>query len=129
MLKRLMLVASACVLVFATTADAKLSYNPASGSTGCLKPSARAVLARIQARFGKVQIISTCRRGAKIRRTGKRSKHATGEAIDFKVPGRSKAEVVNWLRANHSGGVMTYRNFGHIHVDIGPRYVRLGARG
>lgn len=130
MLKRLLLAMIAAVLVFGASADAKVSFTGTDGSRTCLKPSARALLARIEAQFGRVQIVSTCRRGARIRGTGKRSKHATGEAIDFSVPGRNKAEVVRWLRANHhSGGIMTYRNFSHIHVDVGYRYVRLGARG
>jgi hypothetical protein len=28
-----------------------------------------------------------------------------------------------------AGGTMTYRNMSHIHVDIGPRFVSLGAGG
>ena len=51
--------------------------------------------------------------------------HASGQAIDFRVPGK-KAEVVRWLIANHhSGGVMTYSDMNHIHVDVGPRFVAL----
>lgn len=130
MLKRSLLAACAAVLLFSVSADAKVSYSGSTASVSCLKPAAKALLGRIQAQFGRVQIVSTCRNGARIRGTGKRSKHATGEAIDFKVPGRTTAEVVRWLKANHhGGGIMTYRNFSHIHVDVGYRYVRLGARG
>lgn len=96
-----------------------------SASTGCLTSQARALLGRIQAQFGNVQVISTCRPGARIATTGKISKHASGQAIDFRVPGR-KAEVVAWLRQNHtSGGTMTYSDMDHIHVDIGARFVAL----
>jgi hypothetical protein len=97
----------------------------ASASRACLTPAARALLGRIEAQFGRVQIVSTCRPGARIAGTGRRSKHATGEAIDFKAPGK-KAAVVRWLIANHkSGGTMTYSDMSHIHVDIGHRFVSL----
>jgi uncharacterized protein YcbK (DUF882 family) len=96
-------------------------------STACLTSAARNLLARIRAQFANVEIVSTCRPGAKIAGTGYPSKHASGQAIDFRVPGR-KAQVVRWLIANdHMGGIMTYSDMDHIHVDIGPRFVALGA--
>jgi uncharacterized protein YcbK (DUF882 family) len=101
-----------------------------TASRTCLRPAAQALLARIEAQFGRVQVISTCRPGAVIATTGRPSKHATGEAIDFNAPPGQKAAVVRWLIANHkSGGVMTYSNMSHIHVDIGPRFVSLNAGG
>ncbi len=108
-------------------------YKSGGTSTGCLTSEARNLLGRIRARFGNVQVISTCRPGARIATTGRRSKHASGQAVDFRVPGR-KAEVVRWLIANHrSGGTMTYRDMDHIHVDVGYRFVALnrpsGKRG
>jgi peptidase M15-like protein len=94
----------------------------------CLKPAARALLERIEAAFGPVKIVSTCRPGARIAASGRMSKHATGEAIDFDA-GQRKAEVVRWLVANHSGGgTMTYADMSHIHVDVGQHFVALGAR-
>jgi hypothetical protein len=105
-----------------------VNYARAGGgaSTGCLTSAARNLLGRIRSRFGNVQVISTCRAGARIAGTGKPSKHASGQAIDFRVPGR-KGEVISWLRANHrSGGIMTYNDMDHIHVDIGSRFVALG---
>ena len=97
----------------------------AASNRGCLSSEARALLGRIQSRFGNVQIISTCRPGARIATTGKVSKHASGQAIDFRVPGRKK-EVVSWLINNHhSGGTMTYSDMDHIHVDVGYRFVAL----
>jgi uncharacterized protein YcbK (DUF882 family) len=96
-------------------------------STTCLTSAARNLLARIRAQFGNLEIVSTCRPGAKVAGTNYPSKHASGQAIDFRVPGR-KAEVVRWLIANdHIGGIMTYRDMDHIHVDVGPRFVALGA--
>lgn len=100
-------------------------YSGGGSSTGCLTSEARNLLGRIKARFGNVQIISTCRKGARIATTGRPSKHASGQAIDFRVPGR-KREVVQWLIANHrSGGTMTYRDMDHVHVDVGARFVAL----
>ncbi len=96
-------------------------------SRSCLQTSARALLNRIESQFGSVNIISTCRSGAVIATSGKPSKHRYGLAIDFSAPGR-KAAVVQWLIANHqSGGTMTYRDMDHIHVDVGSRFVSLGA--
>ena len=94
----------------------------------CLRPAARALLDRIEAEFGPMKIISTCRAGARIAGTGRISKHATGEAIDFDA-GSRKGEVVRWLIANHTtGGTMTYADMSHIHVDVGQHFVALGAR-
>ena len=94
-------------------------------STTCLTPQAQALLGRIRAQFGNVEIVSTCRPGARIAGTGYPSKHASGQAIDFRVPGR-KAQVVQWLIENHrTGGTMTYSDMDHIHVDVGARFVAL----
>ena len=105
--------------------SSKSRKRSASNGGGCLSSEARALLGRIQSRFGNVQIISTCRPGARIATSGKPSKHASGQAIDFRVPGRKK-EVVNWLINNHhSGGIMTYSDMDHVHVDVGYRFVAL----
>jgi hypothetical protein len=102
----------------------------ASASRTCLRPEAQALLARIEAQFGPVRVVSTCRPGARIAGTGKISKHATGQAVDFNAPNGRKAEIVRWLAANHrSGGTMTYARMGHVHVDIGYHFVSLGAGG
>jgi hypothetical protein len=106
--------------------------NFARGGTSraCLTPAARGLLAQIEAQFGPVSVVSTCRPGAVIAGTGRPSRHASGNAIDFNAPGGKKAEVVRWLIANHhSGGVMTYASMNHIHVDIGRRFVALGSGG
>jgi hypothetical protein len=124
--------AFAVFLIGAPGAEARSSFGGGGGastSRSCLTSSARAMLNRIEGRFGTVQIVSTCRPGARIRGSGKRSKHATGEAIDFKVAGGRKGEVIRWLLANHrSGGTMTYPGMSHIHVDIGYRFVSLAGR-
>jgi uncharacterized protein YcbK (DUF882 family) len=106
------------------------SYASPGTSRGCLTPAARALLGRIEAQFGRVQVVSTCRPGARIAGTGRISRHASGNAVDFNAPGGRKAAVVRWLIANHhSGGTMTYAGMAHIHVDIGPRFVSLNSGG
>ena len=104
-------------------------YASPGTSRGCLTSSARALLGRIESQFGAVQIISTCRPGARIAGTGRVSRHASGNAVDFNADGR-KAAIVRWLIANHkSGGTMTYAGMSHIHVDIGYHFVSLGSGG
>jgi hypothetical protein len=129
----LALVSAFCAVAFAAgDAEARVSYNGSGGastSRGCLTGPTRALLNRIEARFGSVQIVSTCRPGARIRGTRKMSKHASGQAVDFHAPRGKKAEIVRWLMANHSaGGTMTYPGMNHIHVDIGQRFVSLAGR-
>jgi hypothetical protein len=92
---------------------------------GCLTPAARALLDRIEVRFGPVRLVSTCRQGATIAGTGRPSRHASGNAMDFDA-GSRKGAIIEWLIANHlDGGTMTYPRMDHIHVDIGPRFVAL----
>ena len=91
----------------------------------CLKPAARALLDRIEQTFGPVRVVSTCRAGAMIAGTSRPSRHASGNAVDFDAGGRKPA-ILEWLIANHrAGGVMTYADMSHIHVDIGPHFVSL----
>ena len=107
-------------------ATAFLRSGPGT-SRACLTRPARALLARIEGQFGPVQVISTCRPGARVAGTGRISRHASGNAVDFNA-GPRKGAVVRWLIANHhTGGTMTYARMSHIHVDIGPRFVSLNA--
>ena len=99
--------------------------DPADAPRTCLTPPARALLERIEAKFGPVRLVSTCRHGAIIAGTNRPSRHASGNAVDFDAGGR-KAQIVEWLVANHhEGGTMTYADMDHIHVDIGPHFVSI----
>jgi hypothetical protein len=99
-------------------------------SRTCLTAAARDLLARIEAQFGDVRVVSTCRPGATIAGSGRPSRHASGNAVDFDAPAGRKRDVVSWLIANHrAGGVMTYAAMNHIHVDIGRHFVALGSGG
>ena len=91
----------------------------------CLKPEIRALLEKVEHMFGVVEVISTCRPGATIAGTGRPSRHASGNAVDFEAAGR-KAAILKWLVANnHTGGTMTYSDMSHIHIDYGPHFVSL----
>ena len=133
MTKRIASVSMAVLFIAASSwmsgaAEARSSKGGASASRGCLTSAARSLLSRIEQRFGAVQVISTCRPGARIAGTGRISRHASGNAVDFSAGGR-KGAILNWLIANHrSGGTMTYAHMGHIHVDIGPHFVSLAGR-
>ncbi len=97
----------------------------ASTSRSCLTPEARALLQKIESQFGSVKVVSTCRPGATIAGTGRPSRHASGNAVDFNAGSRKEA-ILRWLIANHrSGGTMTYPALDHIHVDIGRHFVSL----
>ena len=99
--------------------------NPPEAPRTCLTSAARALLERIEEKFGPVQLISTCRPGATIAGSGRPSRHATGNAVDFNA-GSRKREIVEWLIDNHrDGGTMTYPDMDHIHVDIGPHFVSI----
>jgi hypothetical protein len=91
----------------------------------CLTPAARALLDRIERSFGPVQVISTCQPGTAVPGAWRASRHASGNAVDFKA-GSRKAAIVQWLIANHrSGSTITYAGMDHIHVDIGPHFVSI----
>lgn len=93
----------------------------ASGATAsrtCLTGETRALLSRLEARFGAVQVISTCRPGAVIAGSGRPSQHRYGKAVDFVPKGGQRAAMLSWLRSNANGAVITYAS-GHIHFDTG----------
>jgi hypothetical protein len=99
--------------------------DPPEAHRACLTVAARALLDRIEQKFGPVKVISTCRPGAIIPGSWRPSRHASGNAVDFDA-GSRKAAIVAWLIANHrNGGTMTYAGMNHIHVDIGPHFVSI----
>jgi Peptidase M15 len=108
-----------------TTEHGKLDH--ADAPRKCLKPEIRALLEKVEDVFGPVEVISTCRPGATIAGSGRPSRHASGNAVDFEA-GSRKAAIIKWLVANnHVGGTMTYSDMSHIHIDFGPHFVALAA--
>jgi hypothetical protein len=91
----------------------------------CLTKPVHDLLDKVEERFGPVKVISTCRPGARIAGSGRISRHASGNAVDFEA-GNRKGAIINWLVANHkTGGTMTYPSMSHIHIDIGQHFVSL----
>lgn len=95
------------------------SYQSASTSRTCLTADTKAVLDKLEDKFGKVKIVSTCRKGAVIAGTRAPSQHRYGKAVDFDPPKGRKSEVVKWLYHNNRGLVMTYARMSHVHFDTG----------
>lgn len=98
------------------------SVPAVAASRSCLPGSLKQTLAQVEKRFGKVTVISTFRKGARVAGSGQRSRHASCRAVDFHpARGRYKA-VLAWLRKNHAGGLGTYSGqLHHIHIDDGPK--------
>jgi len=92
------------------------AYQAASSSVSCLTADTRAVLSRLEARVGKVSIVSTCRPGATIAGTGRPSFHRYGKAVDFST--RNKAAAIAFLRTQ-GVFVMTYCGMSHVHFNTG----------
>lgn len=94
--------------------------NPLSAQAAnrnCLPNQLKSTLHKLK-RFGRVQVISTYRRGARIAGTRRRSKHASCRAVDFHVRGNKRA-AIRWLRRQRLE-VITYGcAMHHIHIAIG----------
>jgi uncharacterized protein YcbK (DUF882 family) len=87
-------------------------------SRACLTAATRGLLNEVEARFGNVRVISTCRPGATIAGSGGRpSFHRYGMAVDFVAPSGRKREVVAFL--GRRSLVMTYARMPHVHFNLG----------
>ncbi len=108
--------------VLATALHLPGASRAEAGSRGCLPGSIKSVLRQIESRFGRVSVISTFRKGARIAGSGRRSFHASCRALDFHPPRGKYRAVVAYLRRNFGGGIGVYRcRMRHIHIDNGPR--------
>ena len=90
----------------------------------CLKPSLVRVLKAVEGRYGRKLIVTSGYRSRAHNisvRGAKNSMHMYCAAADIQVPGVSKWELANFLRAMPGrGGVGTYCHTNSVHVDIGP---------
>lgn len=112
----------ALALAVALAAVGTLTLLPEEldASSSCLPSSLKARLSEINKKFGRVSVVSTYRRGARMP-SGRRSFHASCQAVDFKPPRGKYSQVASWLKSNHGGGVGTYScGMHHIHIDSGP---------
>lgn len=92
-----------------------------AANSGCLDPGLRAVI-NAAAAYGSITVNSTCRSHGHNRRVGgaKRSKHLTGDAVDFRVHGNASA-VLAYLRSSGSVGGLKHYGGGLFHIDNGDR--------
>ena len=110
-------------LMLVVTAAAMQISNPPAAEAGrnCLPGSIKSILSQIESRYGRVRVISTFRRGARIAGSGRRSYHASCRAVDFHPPRGKYRAVLSYLKSNFRGGIGTYRcRMRHIHIDNGP---------
>lgn len=107
---RILLTTAAVLAALITPAHARVS-------TKCLPPQIKAALAHVASNYGRVQVVSAFRRGARIAGTRKRSKHASCQAVDFHVRGNRKGALA-WLRRQRLE-IITYGGAMH-HIHIAP---------
>ncbi len=111
--------AGLCAVLFSSLAV--MTSAPALAiSEGCLPSSLKSKLAQIRSQFGAVTVVSANRPGAMMLGYNRASYHASCQAVDFVPPPGKYNAVINWLHANHGGGVGRYTCMNHIHIDAGP---------
>lgn len=90
--------------------------------SGCLDAGLRSVIASVASNFGPLTVNSTCRSKSRNRAVGgaHKSKHLTGDAVDFRVRGNVRA-VYAYLRSSGSVGGLKHYGGGLFHIDTGPR--------
>ena len=93
-----------------------------TASAGCLDTSLRAIVDQVAANFGRVRVNSTCRSHSHNRAVGgaRRSKHLSGDAVDFRVYGNTRA-VYAYLKSNGNVGGLKHYGGGLFHIDNGAR--------
>jgi hypothetical protein len=91
--------------------------------SGCLDARLRAVVYEVASNFGAVTVNSTCRSRRHNARVGgaHRSHHLRGNAVDFRVHGRSSRAVYAYLRSHGSVGGLKFYRRGFFHIDLGSR--------
>jgi Peptidase M15 len=91
-------------------------------SAGCLDGSLKAVVYQVAANYGPVTVNSTCRSKGHNASVGgaKKSKHLSGDAVDFRVHGNVGA-VYAYLKSNGSVGGLKHYGGGLFHIDNGER--------
>lgn len=93
-----------------------------AASSGCLDSNLRSIIGQVASNFGPVTVNSTCRNKGHNRAVGgaPKSKHLTGDAVDFRVHGNVRA-VYAYLRNSGSVGGLKHYGGGLFHIDNGER--------
>lgn len=119
------MVALATIFLFvsAEKVNAKAKY---SSSLSCVPGSIKAKLGEVRRKFGRIKIISTYRRGARIAGSRRASYHRYCRAVDFNPPRGKYWQVAKYLKRTwRKGGIGTYSGrMNHIHIDNSGRLTR-----
>jgi uncharacterized protein YcbK (DUF882 family) len=93
-----------------------------TASSGCLDSSLKAIVYQVAANYGPLRVNSTCRsRGHNASVGGApKSKHLSGDAVDFRVFGNTGA-VYAYLKSNGGVGGLKHYGGGLFHIDNGDR--------
>lgn len=95
-----------------------------SVDVACLKPSLVRMLKQIERHYGKRVVITSGYRSPtynKRVRGARNSMHMYCAAVDLQIPGVTKWEIANYVRALPArGGVGTYCHTESVHIDVGP---------
>lgn len=93
-----------------------------TASSSCLDSGLRAIVYQVAANYGPLRVNSTCRSRGHNRAVGgaPRSKHLSGDAVDFRVSGNVRA-VYAYLKSNGGVGGLKHYGGGLFHIDTGPR--------
>lgn len=94
---------------------------PEGGKSHAIDAKLIALVARVSDHFGgrPIEVVSGYRPKTSKQHTP-HSKHNTGSAIDFHIPGVRNEEVRDYVRSLDKVGVGYYPNSGFIHLDVRP---------
>lgn len=93
-----------------------------TASSSCLDGTLRSVIGQVASLYGPVTVNSTCRSRSHNAAVGgaPRSKHLSGDAVDFRVHGNIGA-VYAYLKSSGSVGGLKHYGGGLFHIDNGER--------
>ena len=90
--------------------------------SGCLDGNLKAIIYDVASNYGPVRVNSTCRSKGHNAAVGgaPKSKHLSGDAVDFRVSGNISA-VYAYLKGNGGVGGLKHYGGGLFHIDNGDR--------
>jgi uncharacterized protein YcbK (DUF882 family) len=109
---------------FARLAPNGLLKQRESVDVACLKPALVRMLKAVERHYGKKMVVTSGYRSPTYNRKvrgARKSQHMYCAAADVQVPGVSKWELAQFVRAMPGrGGVGTYCHTASVHIDVGP---------
>ena len=109
---------------FARLAPNGLLKQRESVDVACLKPALVRMLKTVERHYGKKMVVTSGYRSPTYNRKvrgARKSQHMYCAAADVQVPGVSKWELAQFVRAMPGrGGVGTYCHTASVHIDVGP---------